>query len=131
MGTATLPRLESPSTALTSAANAVGSCAALPAAKKLPLAALWNLRRPVCSACEIWLEDPDSVTSRRLEETEATVRWLAAAQVRMASTVAVAGANWAANWAGVSAAWGVATSAFRAPALRSASTRVTDMRDAL
>ena len=58
---ATFARLESPSTALTLEANDAGRCAALEAAKKLPLAAEWKRSKPVCSALESWLEEPVSV----------------------------------------------------------------------
>src|ERR1700679_229425 len=48
----------------------------------------------------------------------------------MALIVAALGAKRALNWAGVSAAWGPASSAFRAAALRQPRASVTDIRDA-
>ena len=130
-GTATFARLESPTTEVTLEAKDAGRCAGLEAAKKLPSAAEWKRSKPVCSALESWPEEPANVTRSRLEDTEETVRWLADAQLRMASTVAVEGANCASNCAGVSAACGLATSASSALWLRWASVSVTDMRDAL
>ncbi len=130
-GSATRERLESPSTALTLEAKDAGRCAALDAAKKLPSAAEWKRSKPVCRALERRLELPVSVTRRRFDDTEETVRSLAAAQLRMESTVAVEGANCALNWAGVSGACGLATRALSALSLRSASASVTDIREAL
>jgi hypothetical protein len=84
--------------------SAAGSCAVLVGAEKLPSRAEEKRAKVVWSAAATAVDEPVSLTSRRLAETEATLSLDAVAQLRIAVTVAGAGAYWALNWAGVRAA---------------------------